>query len=239
MGLLLLFILSIGVQSAAAQSASGTLTDDTSGKPIADAAVQLIGDRGRRIIAAKTDESGTFLFQKLADGVYWLRVQQPGYRLVESQPFVVDAGHSPTIPLRTSPEVTTLEGLTIQARDSRNVVYAGFLDRRRLGFGHFYAPEQLQHQAFGSTSESLAALDHAVDYRGESIYFRDRGRHCAPEIIVDGTDTHGLPPDLQPSQIRAVEVYTIPTLVPPELSLTAFNTCGALVIWTSFGLGTP
>jgi hypothetical protein len=71
------------------------------------------------------------------------------------------------------------------------------------------------------------------------VFFTNRGRFCAPIVVVDGVRYSNIPVDqlVMASQVRAVEVYMQPEFVPAQLTMAPFNTCGAIALWTYFGLG--
>ena len=220
-----------------AQTVSGVLTDLSTGQPLSNAPVILVDGGGSERVRSATDAAGRFLLEAPAAGAYWLRSRPVGFQPVESRPFVLDRGDTLRISLSTQEQVALLEGVTVTgARQNRN--YAGFLDRARLGFGRFVGPEVVRRQVFGGTAESLAALAPGVlDFQGSTMVLRNRGRRCAPEILLDGVRFRGAIAEIMSSTVRAVEVYDIPSLVPPELSATPFNNCGVVAVWTAWGLG--
>ena len=222
---------------AAGQVVRGELKDEASGAGIRGAAVSLLNSAGKDRATAVTDSAGAFTVRVPGAGVYWLRLTRAGYQPVESRPFVLARADTLDVPLTTRADVTTLEGVTVRATSSQNRNFAGFLSREREGFGRYFGPDLVKRQAFGPTGSFLMGMVPGVDYRGENVFFRNRGRYCAPMILLDGFRFAGDMDEIPSSQVRAVEVYDQPAQIPPELTLTPFNTCGAIAIWTSYGLG--
>jgi hypothetical protein len=233
--LALLVWLSAG--SAAGQVVRGTLREEGSGEPVAGAAVSLLNAAGRDRATTVTDASGSFTMRAPNQGVYWLRLTPTGHQSVESRPFAITRADTLDLPLTTRSQVTMLEGVTVRASTSQNRNFAGFLTREQNGFGRFLGPEQVQRQTFGVTGEFLVGLVPGLDYREPNVYFRNRGRYCAPMILLDGARFSGVMDEIPAAQVRAIEVYDQPALIPPELTLSPFNTCGAIAIWTFYGLG--
>jgi hypothetical protein len=75
--------------------------------------------------------------------------------------------------------------------------------------------------------------------RQGAIYFRNRGRGCIPILIVDGVRYNDIPVDqvVIAGDVRALEVYMPPEFAPLQLTMTPFNNCGVVAVWTAFGLG--
>ena len=234
---MVLLLLGIAARPTAAQLVRGELKDEASGAPIGGAAVSLLNAAGRDRATAVTDAAGAFVVRVPGDGVYWLRVAPTGYQPVESRPFVMTRGDTLDVPLATRAGVTTLEGVTVRATSAQNRNFAGFLTREQNGFGRYVGPEVVKRQAFGVTGDMLMGLVPGIDHRGENVFLRNRGRYCAPMILLDGYRFPGAMDEIPAAQVRAVEVYDQPAQIPPELTLSPFNTCGAIAIWTHHGLG--
>ena len=222
---------------AAGQVLRGELTDEASGAGVGGAAVSLLDPGGNDRATAVTDAEGSFTVRAPADGVYRLRLTRAGYRPVESRPFTLSRGDTIHVPLTTRADVTTLEGVTGRARGSSSRNFAGFLDRERKGFGRYFGPEVVKRRNFGPTGSFLMGMVSGLDHRGQNVFLRNRGRYCAPMILLDGFRFVGAIDEIPSSEVRAVEVYDQPAQIPPELSLTPFNSCGAIAIWTAYGLG--
>jgi hypothetical protein len=234
---LLALLIALSAGSAAGQVVRGALKDEASGEPIAGAAVSLVNAAGRDRATGVTDASGAFLLRAPAPGVYWLRLAPAGHQLVESRPFAITRSDTLDLPLTTRPQVTTIEGVTVRATTSQNRNFAGYLTREQNGFGRYYGPDQVKRQAFGATGDFLVGMVPGLDYREPNVFLRNRGRYCSPMILLDGARFSGVLDEIPAAQVRAIEVYDQPALIPPELTLSPFNTCGAIAIWTFYGLG--
>ena len=236
---LLLLLAASAVPSAAAQVVRGVVRDAASGEPIAGAPVRLLNDRGYERRTVTTDASGAFSFHAPASGAYWLRAEPTGFAFVESRPFVLAREDSLDVALETGRQAIAIEGVTgVSRRQNRN--FAGFLDRQRFGWATRYLdPEDVSRMRGARASDFLLGLAPGVVPAAEGgILFTNRGRRCTPTVIVDGFAHNDVPIDqlVTASDVRAVELYMQPEFIPPQLS-SARNGCGAVALWTHFGLG--
>jgi len=94
--------------SAAEASWSGQLRDET-GKPVAEAAVNLHDNATGKDYSAKTSAAGEFSFPAIPPGNYVLTVSTSGRQYVGPNPVVFEAGKSPFVSLQLSPQ-----GLLVQ-----------------------------------------------------------------------------------------------------------------------------
>ena len=228
--------------TAEGQTVSGSLVDEATGRIIASVPVSLMDGQGRARVQTVTDTAGGFKLRAPGPGGFWLRLEPVGYRRVETRPFVLERGDSLVFPLATRAQVASLEGLTVSA--AQNQKYAGFLDRSTSGFGRYFGPDFVERQRVSSASDLLMGLTPGlVVPRDQPASFRNRGRNCFPVVLVDGfqygstTRPVVLDEIVMGMDVAAVEVYTQPNFVPAELTMSPFNTCGAIVIWTRHALG--
>lgn len=235
--------------------------DKTTGLPVEDAVVMLVDGSGASRAGARTDSAG---FWSLRDrgqrGWFSIRVQKDWYEPIETDSFLV--GDEPvSIRLIIQPKVASLEGVVVEgislaARQRR--AYEAFLSRRdrRMGFG--LGPDEIAARIARLKPKDTAALVGRV-IAGMEINPRDGGllfpprragaSGCSPIIVVDGErydppEFPGTPPwDVNQLvalwELRGVEVYTDPLLIPSELGLkyTAWEPCGVILLWTYRGIG--
>jgi hypothetical protein len=244
--LVALVLLVVEAPASSAQTVQGNLVEDSTKTPVAGALVRLLDEQARERARTTTDERGAFRLDAPGAGVYWLRLEPTGFRIVETDPFFLSRAETRTLDLETRSGVVKVEGVTVESRTVQNVNYAGFLSRQHSGKGRYYGPGELRttHNASDMLRGLAPGLD-AVNMRdvGNVLVFRNRGRMCPPMVIVDGNafnqrrvqwniDTLALG-----EEVRAVEVYSEPQTVPGSLSPSGDNICGAVAIWTASGLG--
>ena len=102
-------------------SINGTLTDKSTGKPVADAAITTSSPSQTE--TAKTDASGHFSFLSLAPDTYAVTAEKDGYAPVTLGGVTVFADQAQTLALLTQPQLKTIVRIT--SRAAGNLVKAG------------------------------------------------------------------------------------------------------------------
>lgn len=117
----------------AAQVVRGTVTQETSGAPIAGVLVELLAADStlRRVASALTDVAGTYALRAPAPGRYVMGAKRIGVRRVLTPPFQLSAGETRTIPVvleaveyRLPEVVVTASGVCSASPDDRPRVSA-------------------------------------------------------------------------------------------------------------------
>jgi hypothetical protein len=243
--------------AAAGQTLRGTLTDETTGSPVAGATILLVDPAGRRQGTTRTDEAGAFTLQAPSPGAtYAVRARKEGFATVDTRPFRVTP-NTPPLALTTRPEIPVLGEVSAPALN-----YAGFLERKNTRLGVTLGPDEVRRRI-----DRVGALDPSrlvwgllpglteIPRTQATVVPRQAGRGgCVATIVVDGkrydpTFKNGKPRvpawDIDRlvsiSEIRAVEIYQDPAFVPVEKSREWLDPiirgCGVIVIWTYRGLG--
>ncbi|MGH7575333.1 MAG: TonB-dependent receptor domain-containing protein [Longimicrobiales bacterium] len=106
---------------------AGTVSDAATGRPIADAGIELAGTQVR----IATDLAGRFRTQSLAAGVYTLQVSMLGYTTLRVDSVRVTAGDVTTLPLVLEPTAIELEEVVATVTTQRAATDAGLLAIRR------------------------------------------------------------------------------------------------------------
>jgi len=228
-----------------AQGVTGRLVDDATGGPIASATVTLLVADGGALRGVVTDEDGAFHFEP-GTGRFRLRAERIGYRTAESPTLDLWRGDVIEVELRMSTEAVLLAPLTVTATSRgriRNRNLDGFYDRRNRGRGRFFTPEDVE-RIRPMYVANLLQITPGVELEYHSarpqIWMRQGIRRCMPTLYIDGH-----PIRLYPgfsiddwvigSSVRALEVYRSAHEVP--IDLPSFSGCGAVVVWTEFGVG--
>ena len=217
---------------------------DSIGAPIRLASILVDGSKQ----SAVSDDSGHFDLRGLPSGPNGFTVAKIGYA-----PVSFETSLPPDSVLVLAIRMLSVQTLgTVNVTSERvNVALArsGFFERRRLGFGSFLSPAQVDSMAdlIVTPSQFLRGL------RG--IDLKCGGTTCVPIprnytscllLFVDGVpdgpaywmDSLGL----NPNAIAAIEVYDRPATVPIEFQgalpikrgrgLSAGGGCGAVALWT-------
>lgn len=88
----LLFLLSVMLPTASAQSVTGQISGrvtDPTGAVVVGAPIQLTHDLSKQVREFTTDSSGAFLFVGLMPGVYSLHIAQPGFKAYDEKAITV------------------------------------------------------------------------------------------------------------------------------------------------------
>jgi hypothetical protein len=254
---LLSLLLVASVAAAAGQTLRGTLTDETTGSPVAGATILLVDPAGRHQGATTTDQAGAFTLQAPSPGAtYAVRARKEGFATVDTRPFRVTANTAP-LTLKTRPEIPVLGEVSAPALN-----YAGFLERRNARLGVALGPDEVRRRIdrVGALDPSrlvwglLPGLTENKTTQATVVPRRAGGPGCVATLVIDGkrydpTFKNGrprVPPwDIDRlvsiSEIRAVEIYHDPSFVPVEKAREwldpIIRRCGVIVLWTYRGIG--
>ena len=154
-----LMALALGLTLPLASSAqeatlNGRVVHKTSKGGIPGAEVRLSAKNAQII----TDSAGYFRFDRVAPGMVSLFVRRLGFA-PESASFEVQASDNLDLLIELQQSVQTLDTVTVAEREiplaERRL--AGFYERKRLGFGHFFPPEELEKQQHRSLGDIITA----------------------------------------------------------------------------------
>ena len=162
-----------------------------------------------------TDSAGYFRFDRVTPGMVSLLVRRLGFA-PESASFEVQASDDLDLLVELQQSVQTLDTVTVAEREAplaeRRLKLAGFYERKRLGFGHFFTPEVLEKQQHRSLGDIITARTPGSRlvrsllgsagwiattrrpgemFGGSSIDSADRNRGadpraCYPDVYLDG-----------------------------------------------------
>lgn len=218
----------------------GQVVSATTGKPLEGAVVTLV----RSGYGAITDSAGNFRVPRAPAGSDTVEVRYIGFE--ESQvPLLIRPNRTTRVVLLLSPTVVRIADLEVEIERERIPgKMQGFEERKRRGFGFFFAPEDIEkRQPLRRPSDLLREVPGLRVERerfGQApVYVSRRGRACEPPVYLDGVYMAGMrPDDLAPEELGAVEVYKGPSETPPEF-MRLGEQCGAIVIWTPVGGAFP
>jgi hypothetical protein len=244
------FLLSVALAaSAPAQTFTGTVTDATSGAPLADVTITLVdhvsGGEVGRVLA---DSQGVFSVAAQAPGVFRVRAERLGFHAAASPVVRLGAGGSFPVELRMHSRSVRLEEVVVTGRATpafRNRVGRAFFDRMERRDGHFFTPEMLAAREPVLMSTLLQGLPGMRStHGGQYVRMRrsvgsDGPRVCVPTVYVNGD----MAPLIRPlddmvdrDRLWGIEVYTsyldAPAGLPPH---PRRRDCGVIAIWTIDG----
>ena len=252
----LMMALGLIVAPLEAQRVQGRLLESGSGQPIVLGRVMLLDTAFVSVAETITDERGRFVVEAPAPGDYWIAADRIGYKPVIDGILAMGEGGILPADLYMRPQPIALEGITAtveQRRIERVLTEAGFYDRRKMGFGHFIGPEEIERGTAVDVSDLLRRIPSiraAPGLAGGEVLCNGR----MPRVFVDGAGIAF--PELRSGgqtasdavigqlvdvdAIAGIEVYTRPSTLPIQWSGTmssATSGQGArpvctILIWT-------
>ena len=240
---------------ARSQIVFGHVLDQTNGRPLPMTAIMLLDSTGAAVRYVDTDSVGRFRLLAPRAGRYQLYLDQLAYQAYLTDTLTL-AGDGPLeLLLRLEPLPVELDPLVVTTERRRvRLEKVGFYRRERFSMGYMLGPDQIRELRAFRTTDLLRQIP-AVQLRwsmmpgGYLVSSRRRlasfaGAVCPMKIVVDGVTTEQNSfalDDVVPVQdVMAVEVYPGTGGVGAPVryrSTDAF--CGVVLIWTTWGVGTP
>ncbi len=234
----------------------GVVRDDDSGRPLADARIELIDGWGVVKRARITDSLGNFRMPMRRLGVYRLRVRARGYAPVTAT-LVTEAYAYHNVELRVRPNVALGAPLTLLARTQvlPSPVLEAFHTRLRNASGRFFSREHVEMLRPAYVSDLIAtAPGVAVRHDGEERVLIAqrvtatgvRQADCAMRIYLDGEMVNPRLPSgelaagsvdgtVDQTMVEGIEIYPTAAAVPTVFSGNGAPSCGAVAVWTKSG----
>ena len=207
---------------------------DSTGKPLPDAIVQLLGTSRH----GTTDADGRVIIFGVTPGRYDVSVRHLGYAELKGQLATSAGVVQPVYILTATP--TNLKKVVVKASELKPDRYAGttrydaFYRRRSQGLGTFLTREMIDARNAQKSEDLLRMVTGVrIRYRGSTPFIQFL-RCDNVNVYIDGIRSHDGFRDysaLSPLDIEAMEVYHGLATVPPEFSPEP-NDCAAIVVWT-------
>jgi TonB family protein len=213
------------------------LAVSASGERVVGAQIRVVGSANAPGV---TGDDGAFELYVLNDTLPRLVFRRIGFR-PETVSVHLPQAASPMFVVRMTRAIQMVRPVVVSATAEQNTVLASIRERERSGGnGYFAYRTDFMKYGPGSFSDILRRVPGVQMSRQRNFTeVRLRGNKCAPLYWVDNQPLIGIPfdPDLLPtSTIEAIEVYSSPSLVPPQFQGPRYvQGCGAIVIWTRQG----
>ncbi len=240
-------VLAGGCTPLAAQTVRGRVTDRTSGAPVVDGRVLLVTEQRFGVAQFTTNDSGAFQVVAPAAGRYRLQFDRPGYRLLITPLFDLQAGETVDYALRVNPlppfalDTAIVEGQVVPRR------MLGFYQRRAQGMGEFITRQEFERwypqvvtdvvrRVPTFTLEIPPPSDPFREYRIVSRRaMQGFGPGCPPLIYLDDTrmgnaDAVNLDDVLAVGAIEAMEFYD--GVQVPSVYQSNGSNCGVIAVWS-------
>lgn len=231
----------LSASTLAAQSVlTGTVRQDSTGRPLAGVDVSVAGSDQRTL----TDNSGRYSLNRLPPGRRMVLFRSIGFRPVQEW---VLLGQTDTLwanPMMI-PSTVRLDPIVVTAAPNapRGIGVEAFEERRRLGFGKFIDSTLLrrsEHRQLSHLLEGFPGIlfERTIKSRERIPYSTrmQRERKCYLAVYLDGSPLPA-PVDVnmfEPASLSAVEYYRSAAEVPVEYGGTT-GQCGAILLWTRRG----
>jgi len=246
---------SLAVATAtAAQQHGATLRGvvvDSAGEPLDAAEVELVGARVRALTAG----NGSFGFEGLKNGRYWIAARRIGYRPAQMS-LTLQGNETRQVRIVLATRPLNLPEVVVKAE---NGMYdrrmRDFLWRSRASFGgRFLTRDDIARAAPGRLGDLVArhmpfksmwvmnepggwgSWHPGFDEPFTSAAFSGRRRYrpnCPPSVAVNGggISVGWAVNDFEPDEIEAVEIYREGTQLPIEYDFPGRTVCGLVVVW--------
>lgn len=230
---------------AAPLSGTAVLTGrviDSIGASVADAEVEVVGARQ----TTRTNTEGAFRLTALPSGTRDVLVRRVGYSPARGA-VTLSSAMPAHVTIRIAKEAPALEAVrvlgTANPGEEEALRKNGFLDRKRMGNGHYLSGDEITRhrpQYFSELFHTMPGFRVEPGVMGNAI----RGTRSSNDCVtfwVDGiqyneSQSGDLDGQLQPEQVIAIETYS-PSLAPSEFKALGRSSCSVVVVWTNRTIG--
>ena len=241
----------------AAQVVYGIVSDASTGEPVQDARLFLLGESGERVASAESGEEGDFELRVRVGGRYSVQVERLGYLPFESETVEVLDGAQVEVQLRLGVDAIPLSPFVVLAEAGGGLGRQADFERRRndpvLG-GHFLGAEEIRARPNATPTQLTRALPAVRLYQVQTvdnpsgmdrslIYLPgSRGGsllegQCLAQVFVNGVpfrqtqDGRTTVDDiLAGATISGIEVYSRAAAAP--VGYIGTGECGVVMYWT-------
>jgi hypothetical protein len=219
--------------SGGPRAALAGIIRDSLGQPLPFVTVTADG----RDLATVSDSAGRFHLGRIPAGRQAFTLMRLGYRAVN---FEINLPPDSTILVDIRMRgAQTLPQVTVAAeREYARLSRDGFYERKRVGWGKYLTPEQVDSMShYITTPAQLLRNINGLTIRCSrssmiGCTVRGGGDRCMATFI-DGVYWRGeLDQNLSIGAVFAIEVYNRAAIVPKEFAHPATIRCGAIVVWT-------
>jgi hypothetical protein len=249
-GWVVLLLLLPGPPGLLGQTIQGRLLEEGSDRPIILGQVSLQTGGGVVVDRTFTDEKGSFAVWSPEPGSFFLRAQAIGYASRVDGVFDLGQGGVLTVDFRLVRNPIQLDTLTVSVEPRvTKLALLGFYARRKVGFGRFLGPEDIEKRPAFEVTDYLRNIPRVrirhrarggteVLIQGASSVSLARRGLCSPKVVVDGNEIFRggreaavLDEVVTPYEVSAIEVYRGPSEIPLQFGGLS-SPCGLIVIWT-------
>lgn len=215
------------------QTIRGVVIERTTDRPIDLARVVLVEAGGDTVAVTASDARGFFSVTTDEPGDYRVTVEAFGYRLQGAGPFELARGELRVVQINLDASPVEIRGLDVETEETASpyLVRQGFTERRRMGFGRFLGPRDLEdfRTIIRSTQDIFYRVPGVMLGPTGPYMIGSNGIPCGPTIFLDGIRVEAGVPPLE--HLEAIEIYARAVQVPLQYALAAEG-CGVILYWT-------
>jgi hypothetical protein len=209
----------------------GRVLDRTTGQPVAEAEVTLLGQaRG----PVRSDRQGRFQHAALRAGMYLVEVRRMGYQ-PRTWEVAVPEQEVAKVVFELEPAPAVLPPVTVEGQ--LDTWLKSFEERRALGRGQFITRQDIERRGaptLGDLLRTVNGLRTYCDRNGICAIRMTRWINCIPEYFQDGIPVFAATAERYfVGDIYGIEIYNL-SEVPTEFQRTNLK-CGVIAIWTRRG----
>ena len=228
-----MLVASLHAQRDTTARLAGTVRSSINGLPISGVMIAVPKVRAFDV----SDSTGAFALAGLPAGRQTVRILY-GDSLSYQQELNLKRGKTVTLSVLLDVAAVELAPIVVEAQSLRaERSLAGFYDRKKWGFGHFYTLADLDRRR-GLSLRTLLS-ESGVQVRCGIGYCVPLGggivRRCVMSLLVDGMR---LPADevemIRLDELAGVEVYKHGLEVPVEFQTGFGGECGAILLWSRY-----
>jgi len=202
---------------------------DSGGAPVPGAEVRAVGTA----LLVITGDSGIFRFE-LPPGPVVFAVRRLGF-VPATFLATLTPGKIKGVTLTLQGSAQPLPGVLV-AEEREQSWLRVFNDRKDSQQGTFITRSEIEKSrarlATDLIRRRVPSAQVVMTRAGTRVYMRgNTSRRCAPQLFVHTTPYSGEVDDFPPDVLEAIEIYSGPSEIPPELNIGR-SMCGAIVIWT-------
>lgn len=239
-----------------AQTLRGAVRDERTGQPVAGVAVIVLGENAQELRRSQTDRDGRFNVAAPGPGVFRLRFEMPGFRLLEMGPIALGDGQTAERSITLTPLAAVQLDTVVVAEQPIPRHLTDFYRRRNTRPGDFLTRAEFEKRGPSEVTDVIRQMPgftvKRLDCRPlpmmplpEGCHYgvqwlietrRMPGQRCPPVLFVDGArighaDIIEINDRVFVENLDAVEAYSGTARIPTEFDGPG-SQCGVLVFWT-------
>jgi hypothetical protein len=176
------------------QEVRGRLLESETREPIAWATLTLLDTTFTAVSRTRSSLSGAFVLESPFSGSFFVMAEALGYAPKVDGILELDDGGLASIEFFLKPKPLEMDSLIVALKRVRTFQYlteVGYYERKKMGFGTFVSPDEIQRRRPFTTFDLLRNVpDLHVELGGSDgtrVYLMRGGSRCNPAVLIDGS----------------------------------------------------